>query len=224
MNDNFTAFHTTEYDDKIKRTLPYYEELYQQVIEVVQLHNANMLTWLDVGCGTGKMADAALSQTKIEKFVFCDCSAEMIEIAKKRFPISDVNAEFLVAKVQELTFQEEFDVITAIQVNHYLQKDERVTAIKKCYEALKTGGIFISFENFAPFSDIARKLYLDRWKAYQLEQGKSNVESEAHIRRYNQEYFPISLSEQLQVLENCGFQAVEILWLSYMQAGFIGIK
>lgn len=222
MKDNVSAYSSTEYDEKIKRTLPYYEEIYKQVIDLVHIHNSKALTWLDVGCGTGKMAEIAFSKFNLEKFVFCDCSADMIKTVKKRFDFP--NADFLVANVKELEFIDKFDVVTAILVNHYLQKEERITAIKKCYASLKEGGMFISFENFAPYSDLGEQLYLNRWKSYQLEQGKSVAECEQHISRYKKDYFPVTLSEHLCLMENCGFRAVEIFWLSYMQIGILGIK
>lgn len=222
MKDNASAFNSTEYDEKIKRTLPYYEDFYKQVVDVVKIHNQSALTWLDVGCGTGKMGDVALSKLDIEQFVFCDSSSEMVSIAQKRFDVPNVS--FLVSGIQELKYDSQFDVVTAIQVNHYLHKEERQRAVQNCYTALKSGGIFITFENFAPFSNLGKQLYLDRWKAYQLSQGKSLTECDNHISRYGNEYFPISISEHLDVMNKCGFKIVEVLWLSYMQIGLWGIK
>lgn len=114
--------------------------------------------------------------------------------------------------------------ITAIQVNHYLHIDERRIALSKCFEALKDKGIFISFENFAPFTDIGKSVYLEKWKRYQMEQGKSLQECNQHIERYGRDYFPISLSDHLELMRNCGFRVVEVLWLSNMQVGFWGMK
>lgn len=222
MKDNISAFNSTEYDMKIKHTLPYYEEFYKQVVDVVKILNRQALTWLDVGCGTGKMGNTALDQLDIERFVFCDNSAEMIGIVQKHFDVP--NASFLVSDIQKLEYSHQFDVITAIQVNHYFHVEERIKAIQNCYKALKSGGIFISFENFAPFSDLGKQLYLDRWKAYQLSQGKNFTECDNHINRYGNDYFPISISEHLEVMNNCGFKVVEVLWLSYMQIGLLGIK
>lgn len=222
LKDNASAFHSTEYDDRIKRTLPYYEEFYQQVIDVVNLYFPNVLNWLDVGCGTGKMAEAAFRQSKIGQFVFCDSSVQMIEIVKERFNFP--NTEFKIASVQELEWKDRFDVITAIQVNHYLLKEEREKALRNCYEALKKGGLFICFENFAPSSAAGEELYLGRWKAWQQRQGTERSICEQHIARYGKDYFPISIEEQRELFNRCGFQASEILWLSYMQAGYLGIK
>lgn len=222
MGDNKSAFSSTEYDRKIKQTLPYYDEFYEQVIELVKLFDYNAVRWLDIGCGTGKMGSVAFENLELERFVFCDSSEEMIRIAKEHFKCH--NAEFSVCNIKKLAYANEFNVITAIQVNHYLHIDERKIALQKCYEALENNGLFISFENFAPFTNLGKSVYLEKWKRYQMKQGKSLEECENHIKRYGKDYFPISLSENIELMRNCGFKAVEILWLSNMQVGLWGIK
>lgn len=222
MSNDTSAFNSNEYDDKIKRTLPYYEEFYKQVIDVVNVCKNDPLEWLDVGCGTGKMAEVALNRTNIKNFIFCDHSADMINLAKKRY--HSAKTEFIISSVQEIDFCNQFDVVTAIQVNHYLHKEGRIQAVKNCHNALRNGGIFITFENFAPFSDIGKDLFIKRWRNYQLSQGKSENACDSHLSRYNKDYFPITLSEHLKIMYACGFKTVEIIWLSYMQVGILGIK
>ena len=222
MNDNKSAFSASAYDRKIKQTLPYYDVFYEQVIDLVKILKHNAVRWLDIGCGTGKMGSIAFENIEIEKFVLCDSSDEMIRIAKERLQRQD--AEFFVCDVQKLVYADEFDVITSIQVNHYLHREERQVALKKIYKALKDNGIFVSFENFAPFTDFGKTVYLNKWKEYQVRQGKSLEECEKHIKRYGEDYFPISISENMERMRSCGFKAVEILWLSNMQVGLWGIK
>lgn len=222
VNDNTSAFNALEYDEKVKKTLPYYKDFYKQVIDIVKIQFEKSLTWLDIGCGIGKMAEIALSMSNIEKFVFCDNSVNMLEIARQRF--ESENTEFTTSSILELHSHTQFDVITAIQVFHYFEREERIRAIKKCYEMLHTNGIFVTFENFAPQSKVGKKLFLERWKLYQLSQGKNIAKCNGHIDRYGKEYFPISISEHLKVLEQCGFENVEIIWVSNMQVGLLGIK
>lgn len=222
MKDNISAFNATEYDGKIKCTIPYYEEFYRQVIDVVRNYSSEELTWLDVGCGTGKMAREAFHELNIRKFVFCDSSEEMIKSTKQEFACQ--NAEFLISDIQELNYTDAFDVVTAIQVNHYFPGKKRAKAYAKCHKALKPGGIFINFENFEPQDSACEELYLKRWKEYQRNQGKSDQECEEHVSRYKREYFPIPVTEQQRLMKECGFRSAELLWLSYMQAGILGIK
>ena len=49
-----------------------------------------------------------------------------------------------------ISFDNSFDVITAIQSHHYFQKQERKKAVENVYRALKEDGIYISFENVVP--------------------------------------------------------------------------
>lgn len=65
MKQNSTPFTVTEYDKQIKRTLPFYEEMIQQVVDIVKVLDLKPLKWLDVGCGTGKMARTALDNFNI---------------------------------------------------------------------------------------------------------------------------------------------------------------
>ena len=67
-------------------------------------------------------------------------------------------------------------------------------------------------------------LYFQRWKAYQHSQGKSQEEADRHLQRYGKEYFPITIDEHIKILSDCGFRYSEIIWLSNMQVGIMGIK
>lgn len=167
MNDNSSAFNSAEYDEKIRRTLPYYDDFFKNITSAVRACGTPPKAWLDVGCGTGKTAEYVLKSFDVERFVFCDNSEEMLNIARGRFPAE--NTEFILADVRELSFRDEFDVVTAVQVNHYFSAEGRRLALKKCFEALKPDGMFISFENFAPYSEVGQRLYLDRWKSFQRE-------------------------------------------------------
>jgi len=48
--------------------------------------------------------------------------------------------------------------------------------------------------------------------------------SREHVGRYGKDYYPISISEHMEVMKAGGFNVVEILWVSYMQVGLLGIK
>lgn len=222
MKQNSTPFDVAEYDKQIKRTLPFYEEMIQQVVDIVRLLDLQSLKWLDVGCGTGKMARTALDNFNIQKMVCIDVDKEMIGRADSF--CNDEKVEFLQCDVRELSCRELFDIVTAIQVNHYFKKDERITAIKSCYDALEENGVYISFENFAPDSEEGAKLYLERWKQFQIANGKTEEEADSHVKRYGKNYFPMLISESVRLLKDCGFRVVEILWVSYMQVGILARK
>ena len=191
-------------------------------MDIVKVRFDRPLAWLDIGCGTGKMAEAAFKDLDIENFLFCDSSEDMIKIAKERF--AGENSKYVVSSFPEMNEPGPFDVITAMMVFHYFTRERRKESLQKCYKILHNNGIFITFENFAPYSEAGRQLFLERWKFYQLSQGRSAGSCNEHIGRYGKEYFPIPISEHLELLRQCGFEQAEVIWVSNMQVGLLGIK
>ena len=100
----------------------------------------------------------------------------------------------------------------------------RLAATRKCYELLKPGGLYITFENIRPLTAAGTEIGKTNWKNFQIAAGKTADEAENHIQRFGVEYFPITVEEHLALLRGCGFKVVELLWYSYMQAGFYCIK
>ena len=221
-NDNCSAFDSAEYDKKIMQTIPYYQDFYREIINLLKVYKTDNLSWMDVGCGTGKMAEAAFAGFDIKRFVFADSSSKMIEIARERF--GETKSEFNLCNILDLPYVNEFDVITSVMVNHYLRKEDKILALKKYYASLNENGIYIGFENFLPFSEEGKQLGLEKWKAFQLHRGKTREECEEHINRFGVSYFPITLSEHLEILKSAGFDAAEVFWVSNLQSGVYGIK
>ena len=79
MKQNSTPFSVAEYDRQIRKTLPFYEEMYRQVVDVAKVLGLQSPWWLDIGCGTGKMAQTALGEFDIQKMVCVDVESEMLE-------------------------------------------------------------------------------------------------------------------------------------------------
>ncbi len=125
---------------------------------------------------------------------------------------------------QDISLSNPADVITSIQSHHYLSTDERYKAVKACYNNLNENGIYVTFENICPFTEKGTEIGKEYWKKFQISKGKTVEDAENHIKRFDVEYFPITVEEHLSLLRKSGFSVVEMFWYSYMQAGFYCIK
>ena len=67
-------------------------------------------------------------------------------------------------------------------------------------------------------------LALRRWSKFLSDHGASPEEIQMHIARRGTEVFPITIEEHLALLKKCGFRSVNLLWVSYLQAGFWAVK
>ena len=178
--------------------------------------------WLDTGCGTGSLACKILESRNDVKITLCDPSEKMLAEARAKLAGNDIR--FFSISSQQLMFEKEFDVVTAVQSHHYLQPDERSIAVKKCHRALRDNGIFITFENIRMSTDESDLIALSRWARFLTDHDNSPGDVQMQLARRGTEVFPITIEEHIKLLQGCGFKSVNLLWTSYLQAGFWAVK
>ena len=221
--DNKSAFSVTQYDDKIRKVIPFYDAIYDQIFDVIRVHSGSKkISVLDTGCGTGTFGARASETLNLERMVLCDPSEAMLSDAKKK--VGESSCEFRNIGSEELDYNSQFDIVTAIQSHHYFDRNTRERAVQNCFNALRPGGIFICFENTASFSEVGKDIMLRQLEDFEIKAGRPLDEVKAHSARYGKEFFPITVTEHLELLRKVGFKAVEILWHSYMQSGFYAVK
>jgi tRNA (cmo5U34)-methyltransferase len=225
--DNATPFPAARYDAHVERTIPYYASFHEETFQLVGTIASAPAVWLDTGCGTGNLVEKALPLFPTTHFLLADPSTAMLDQAR---------AKLAGAGPGRVTFLDatgsrdlapgpvRCDVITAIQCHHYLDHEGRRAAVGACYRLLAEGGLFVCFENIRPMSARAVEIGKEYWKGYQVRQGKPRDEAAAHIERFDREFFPLTVTEHLDLLRESGFQTAELFWYSYMQAGFYAIR
>jgi tRNA (cmo5U34)-methyltransferase len=227
--DNLTAHKASEYDQKVRQTIPFYDTIHDEVIRLVRLIKPEVKCWVDTGCGTGRVAEQALRDFPAAQFILADPSEAMLVQTRARLTNRDgarltilplVGSTDLELHVPKNTA----DVVTAIQCHHYMQRAERLKALRACREVLKPGGLFVIFENIAPRTAEGVRFGLAAWKHFLMDNGRTEMEADRQIARYGKELLPITAEEHLDALAQAGFDVVEIFWYSQMQAGFYAIK
>ena len=226
--DNASAHISTAYDFQVRATIPYYDCFHWETINLIKASKTKPKTWLDCGCGTGTLVEKAIKAFPQTTFILLDPSQQMLEQAKRKLgAYSENRIRFLDSTTTNdapKQLKKKMDVITAIQAHHYMQPKDRVKTTKTCFDLLNKDGIYVTFENTRPETKEGTRISLNNWKNYQTLSGKTPEEAEKHIKRYNKEYFPITVNEHIKLLQKTGFTTVELLWHSYMQAGIYAIK
>ena len=152
MIDNKSAFAVNQYDENVRKVIPFYDEIYAQIFSVIEAYCGDRpLAVLDTGCGTGTLGKMALERLNLSELVLCDPSEKMLADAQGK--LKNQVCEFHCVGSEKLDFENRFDVVTAIQSHHYFDRATREVAVRNCFKALKAGGIFICFENTAPFTE-----------------------------------------------------------------------
>ena len=148
-----------------------------------------MESWLDAGGGTGHLVQIALPLFPNARFILSDSSEAMLHQARKRLAdqpqdrvefLRPVRNEQLDLVANRITPQ----VVTSILCNHYLHTEQRYEAVRACHQVLQPGGIFVTFERLTPAAKGGAQIGLERWRRYQLEQGRSLPTVEEHMMRF----------------------------------------
>lgn len=225
---NYTPHPPEDYDANISSIIPYYSAIHQEIINLVKSLPSSPKVWMDTGCGTGSLINKAVNEFPDTKFLLVDPSGGMLDQSKRKlssYPAGRI--EFLKACTTQEFYQEleeKPDIITAVQCHHYLNREDRSKATSICYNMLKKGGIYITFENIRPLTKDGIIIGKRYWGSFQMSRGRNEEEIQKHLERFDTEYFPITIEEHIKLLRETGFEVVELLWYSYMQAGFYCIK
>jgi tRNA (cmo5U34)-methyltransferase len=222
--DNLTAHSAETYDREIAATIPFYETIHAETLDLVRAAHPEVRLWLDTGCGTGRLVERALPSFPTTRFLLADPSEAMLARARERLAGQERVTFLPPAATEHLTHARRPDVITAILAHHYLSVAARQQALRICHDLLAEGGLFVTAEIIEPATKEGVHLGLVRWRRFQLEHGRSAEAIESHLSRFGTKVFPISLEAHVALLKGAGFRVVEPFWLSVMQAGFYALR
>jgi tRNA (cmo5U34)-methyltransferase len=228
-NDNATAHPAHQYDAGVRQVIPFYDTIRSETLDLVRLIAGEPSRWVDTGAGTGTLVELALAAFPRTQFLLADPSEAMLIQARLRLGKASPGRVTLLPAMGSAGLSRaepplRAAVVTAILCHHYLTPPERRAAVQACHDILAPGGLLVVFENVECDTPEGRKLGLERWRRFQLQQGRTPEEVEKHLARFGTELKPVRIAGHLELLRAVGFATAEIFWRAHLQAGFYAIK
>jgi len=125
---------THEFDGKkYEKASAHQKEWGARLIEALGLKGAEHV--LDLGCGDGALTVTIADILPEGKVVGIDASQGMIDTA---LPKAGKNVEFLLMDINELNFDEKFDVVVSNATLHWVKNHKRL--LENVHRALREGG------------------------------------------------------------------------------------
>lgn len=213
---NFNQEVSAVFDNMIKRSIPFYEEVNRLIIETITTLVSDKSQVIDFGCSTGHFLKELSLKSKKKKYqlIGVDNSPFMLEQAIKnieqlhpRPKIDFIESDILKYSLPTC------DVVILNYVLQFIKKNNRLFLLKKIFAALKPNGYLI----------LSEKITLSNPKLafHHLEYKRKNGYSELEISRKRDSLENVlianSLNKNLTWLKKAGFNKIDILfhWVNF---------
>ncbi len=213
-----------EYDALICKLVPAYPKMRPVQLDLLALNipPAGGLV-LDLGGGTGALAAAIAERFPSVLVQVWDVDPEMLGIARTRCADFGERVQYV-----ERSFTgplPDSDAVAACLSLHHI-KDLAVKAgtYRHIFEALRSGGIFVSADTSVPASTALREPAFQFWAKSMRPHGINHEEAHQHFSNWAEEDFYAPLNTEFRLLAEAGFSEPECFWREGAAAVFGGLK
>ncbi|MDH3347214.1 MAG: class I SAM-dependent methyltransferase [Desulfobulbaceae bacterium] len=205
-----------------KKLIPCFDSFYQIAIEVIPFNKEKKIKVLDLGAGTGLMAEMVALRYPNAKINLMDISDKMLAEAKERVRGYQNEFGFIVTNYSKAeSFDQNYDLIISSLSIHHLTAKEKQKLFKTIYAHLKAGGIFINADQVLGEAQNIEKTYRNKWIEQVKAEGVADQELNAALERMKEDKMS-KLTSQIQWLKESGFSGVNCWYKNYSFAVFSG--
>lgn len=196
-----------EYDATIRRWIPGYETMIRTAADAVASIRPDRV--VDLGAGTGALAEAILEHDAVGSVVLLDIDPEMLEKARGRVERYGDRAVPLLRSFDEPF--ERCDAFSAsLSLHHIPSMESKASLFRRIFEALKPGGVFVNGDANMPEAGVDRDALYDIWADHQVRHGIDRSQAWKNFESWAGEDTYMPLDEELDALREAGFQAKRV--------------
>ncbi|CAI3106436.1 Carboxy-S-adenosyl-L-methionine synthase [Acinetobacter calcoaceticus] len=210
------------YDEHIRKLIPGYEVIHQQVDAILQSvlkPNSHILT---VGCGTGYELEYLLKRHPNWKFTAVDPSLTMLQKAQEQVELLGKSSQvtFVHGETSALPLENCFDAALSILVAHFIADDIKPAFFKDIYNRLKENTVLLTYDLMTCINP--QQLQALRYLC--LAQGLTEEQCQKMLERMAQDFFSLTTEGYIKLLQKSGFESVQSYAQVLTYQGFIAKK
>lgn len=218
-NKKFSFSTIENFDTHINKSIYGYDNMNNIIIQLSQYFIEDNTKVIDIGCSTGKLIK------NIKEYTNKNANYIGLEI-EDNFTKDFKSVDNLILQKQDIIDYNNFNnssFITSIFTLQFVPLKDRLNLLKKIYDGLNYGGAFILSEKVisdnSKINDILTFLYYDYKKVNFTNNEILNKESD--LRDIMK---PITLEDNISLLQKAGFKKIELFWRTYNFCSIIAIK
>lgn len=221
----FDADVAAVFDDMLSRSVPFYKES----LNLTRRFAANALSEggrvIDLGCSTASLLleiERSCKESDIE-LIGIDNSAAMISHAHKKCEAFGSKITLVEGDILEYPF-ETTRVVICNYTLQFIRPMVREQLIRKIYDSLEEGGVFIFSEKVLSEDPKLNKELIDCYYDFKKEQGYSEYEIVQKREALENVLIPYTMNENIEMVKKSGFVTCDVLFRWANFATFIARK
>jgi tRNA (cmo5U34)-methyltransferase len=198
-----------EYDRIIRTYIPYYDESREVQLDLLAAANVPRIARIiDLGGGTGSLAESILDRFPRTSVIVRDIDPEMLEVARTRLARFAGRVELSLGSFAD-PLPTADAVLSAFALHHVSSLSEKAEVYRQIHQAIRPGGVILNNDAAGgPLWPFLR----DQWAGFMVAKGFTMDQAYRNLDDWAAEdtYFPVY--EELQVMVQAGFEHPECFW------------
>jgi len=223
------------YDGQQPLLVRKYREKHNLIVQMIQFEKQKPFSVVDLGCGTGTLAQMILQAYPSATIACMDISPEMMSIAQRKLAKFEGRAEFIVEDLEKTKFRKSYEVAVSIDAIHHLPHSQKRDLFGRLYNALTPNGIFLLVDPIIIESPTLKEKNARLVKEHiqgLIKEGKvpieeigkrQKVKKMAEEQEIERDYL-CTFDELSEMLKGSGFEGVECFWRHFDDVMFIACK
>ncbi len=216
--------HAAEYDLARRQLIPCFDDFYGIALDLIPFERERELRVLDLGSGTGLLAEMVIGKYNNSHITMVDISPEMLDLAQQRFAGFDQGrVSFQLMDYSTGPLQGKYDLVISALSIHHLENQKKHHLFREIFTLLEPLGLFVNADQALGENEFAEKIYQQTW----LKQVRSNGVAEDILQgalERMQEDRMAPLSTQVNSLREAGFSEVTTWYQFYSFVVYSGRK
>lgn len=217
------AVSPAKYDTRIRSLIPLYDELIAEAARALGHAARPVKTVVDLGIGTGALARACLASAPGARVRGIDADPDMMAIARARLGRLSSRVTMTTGSFLDEPLPACDAIVASYSLHHIRTTRAKLAFYRRCYRALRPGGILINGD-CAPASTprgFARDL--DLWYTHLGQTFGGRARGRRVYESWADEDVYVPLAEETRLLERAGF-AVDVPWRRSPFAVIVGCR